>query len=206
MAAPPFPLLFSPLKLGSLTLRNRVVVSPHTTVFATADGHLTQREADYQEARARGGVALTVLGTNVVHPSSMIDYGVLANLDESYVPGYRLVAEAVHRHGAFVFAQLNHLGSSTHSRHSGRPLQAPSPVPSFMHGEVPHQMEPELIREVVRAFAAAAERCKRGGMDGVLVHAAHGYLLNQFLSPHTNRRADEYGGGLDGRLRLLLEV
>ena len=83
-----FPLLFSPLRIGtSLTLRNRLVLSPHTTVFSAPGGYLTQRDADYWSARAKGGVALTVLGTNVVHTSSPIDYGVLANLDDSYIPG-----------------------------------------------------------------------------------------------------------------------
>jgi mycofactocin system FadH/OYE family oxidoreductase 2 len=202
-----FPRLFSPIGIGkSLTLRNRIVVSPHTTGFAESGGYLGQADADYQEARARGGAALTVLGTSIVHGSSSEDSQVLSNLDDSYIPGYRRVAEAVHRHGAALFAQLNHQGLSACGGGGGRPLQAPSPVPSFIHGEVPHELEPAMIQEIVRAFAAAAARCQRAGVDGVLVHAAHGYLLNQFLSPLTNRRADAYGGSLENRLRLLLEV
>lgn len=204
---PAFPRLFSPLAIGrALTLRNRIVVSPHTTVFADPGGYPGQREADYQAARARGGVALSVLGTSVVHPSSSMDYGVLAILDDGYVPAYRRVADAVHEHGAALFAQLNHQGLAARGGGAGRPLQAPSAVASFIHGEVPQTLELALIREIVQAFAAAAARCRRAGVDGVLVHAAHGYLLNQFLSPLTNLRTDAYGGSLDNRLRLLLEV
>jgi 2,4-dienoyl-CoA reductase (NADPH2) len=175
-------------------------------MFADPDGAPSVRDADYQAARARGGIALSVLGTSVVHPSSPRHFGVLANLDESYVPAYRRVADAVHAHGAALFAQLNHQGMAAHGGGAGRPLLAPSAVPSFVHGEVPAALDAPRIREIVAAFGAAADRCRRAGLDGVLVHAAHGYLLNQFLSPLTNRRIDAYGGSLDNRLRLLLEV
>lgn len=198
--------LFSPLTINQLTLRNRIAVAPHTTVFAERGGYLTQREADYRASHARGGAALTVLGTNVVHPSSSLDYGVLANLDDSYIPGYRLVADAVHQYGGALFAQLNHQGMAAQSSGSFKPLYAPSPQPSYIHGNVPAELSVDLIHEIVRAFGAAAERCQRGGVDGVLVHAAHGFLLNQFLSPLTNHRQDEYGGALENRLRALLET
>jgi len=174
-------------------------------MFSAASGYLTQREADYQAARAKGGVALTVLGTNVVHPSSTRDHGVLANLDDSYIPGYRLVADAVHEYGAVLFAQLNHQGGVA-ERRATPPLEAPSPIPSAIHHDVPHALDVELIHEIARAFGAAAERCQRAGVDGVLVHAAHGYLLNQFLSPLTNQRTDEYGGSAENRMRFLFQV
>lgn len=199
-------LLFSPLEINSLTLRNRVVLSPHTTGFAAPGGYLTEREAAYQAARARGGVALTVLGTNVVHRSSTLDYGVLGNLDDSYLAGYQLVADAVHAHGAKIFAQLNHQGSTAARKDAPPYLSAPSPVASYVHNEIPQPMDAALIREIVRAFGEAAARCQRGGLDGVLIHAAHGYLLNQFLSPLTNQRTDKYGGTLENRMRALMEV
>lgn len=201
-----YPLLFAPLKINSLTLRNRVVLAPHTTGFSAPGGYLTEREAAYQAVRARGGVALTVLGTNVVHRSSTLDYGVLGNLDDSYIAGYQLVADAVHAHGAKIFAQLNHQGSTAARKDAPPYLSAPSPFASYIHNEIPQAMDAALIREIVRAFGEAAARCKRGGLDGVLIHAAHGYLLNQFLSPLTNHRADEYGGPLHNRMRALLEV
>lgn len=189
-----------------MTLRNRVVLSPHTTGFAAPGGYLTEREAAYQAARARGGVALTVLGTNIVHRSSTLDYGVLGNLDDSYIAGYQLVSEAVHQHGAKIFAQLNHQGSTAVRRDTPPYLSAPSPFSSYVHNQVPQEMDRALILEIVDAFGAAAERCQRGGLDGVLIHAAHGYLLNQFLSPLTNHRADEYGGSLENRMRALMQV
>jgi 2,4-dienoyl-CoA reductase-like NADH-dependent reductase (Old Yellow Enzyme family)/thioredoxin reductase len=201
-----YPHLFSPIQINRLTLRNRVVLSPHTTGFAAAGGYLTEREAAYQAARARGGVGLTVLGTNVVHRSSTLDYGVLANFDDSYITGYRLVADSVHAHGARIFAQLNHQGSTAVRNDAPPYLSAPTPFASYVHNEIPQQLDRAAIREIVNAFGAAAERCKRGGMDGVLIHAAHGYLLNQFLSPLTNHRTDEYGGMLENRMRALVEV
>lgn len=201
-----FPHLFSPIQINALTLRNRVVLSPHTTGFAAPGGYLTEREAVYQAARARGGVALTVLGTNVVHRSSTLDYGVLGNFDDSYLDGYRLVSNAVHEYGAKIFVQLNHQGSAAVRKDAPPYLSAPSPVASYLHNEIPQEMNPALIEEIVRAFGDAAERCRRGGIDGVLIHAAHGYLLNQFLSPLTNHRTDEYGGSLENRMRALLQV
>lgn len=187
-------------------MRNRIVLSPHTTGFAAPGGYLTEREAAYQTARARGGVALTVLGTNVVHHSSTLDYGVLGNLDDSYTAGYQLVSDAVHAHGTKIFAQLNHQGATAARKDSPPHLYAPSPFASYLHNEIPQEMDRALIQDIVRAFGDAAARCRRGGMDGVLIHAAHGYLLNQFLSPLTNRRTDEYGGSLENRMRALAEV
>lgn len=201
-----YPHLFSPFRINQLELRNRVVLAPHTTGFAAPGGYLTEREAAYQAARARGGVALTVLGTNVVHHSSTLDYGVLANFDDSYMAGYKLVADAVHPHGAKIFVQLNHQGGTAARQDQPAHLSAPSPFASYLHNEIPQEMSRALIQEIVRAFGDAAERCKRGGIDGVLIHAAHGYLLNQFLSPLTNHRTDEYGGSLENRMRALIQV
>lgn len=182
------------------------MLSPHTTGFAAPGGYLTEREAAYQAARARGGVALTVLGTNVVHRSSTLDYGVLGNLDDSYIAGYQLVADAVHAHGTKIFAQLNHQGSTAARKDAPPYLSAPSAFASYLHSEIPQPMSRALIHEIVRAFGEAAARGKRGGLDGVLIHAAHGYLLNQFLSPLTNQRTDEYGGSVENRMRALMEV
>lgn len=201
-----FPHLFSPLRINALTLRNRIAFSPHTTGFAAQGGCLTEREAAYQAARAHGGVALTVLGTNVVHCSSTLDYGVLGNFDDSYIAGYKLVSDAVHTYGTKIFAQLNHQGGTAVRKDSPPHLSAPSPFASYLHNDIPQEMDRALIQEIVRAFGDAAARCQRGGLDGVLIHAAHGYLLNQFLSPLTNHRTDEYGGSLENRMRALVEV
>src|SRR3954468_1400776 len=160
-----FPLLFSPLRIGtSLMVRNRVVMSPHTTVLSEPGGYLGPRDAAYWAARAKGGAGLLCLGTNVVHPSSPIDHGVLANLDDSYIPGYRLVAEAVHPHGAALFVQLNHMGLAARGS-TGHPLRAPSAWPSYIDGEVPDPLDIATLRDIVRAFGAAAGRCQRAGVD-----------------------------------------
>ena len=125
-------------------------------------------KAAYRAARAKGGAALTVLGTNIVHSSSTLDYGVLANLDDSYIPGYKLVSDAVHAHGAAIFAQLNHQGGTAVRREPLAYLSAPSPVPSHVHNEIPRPMDRGMIHQVVATFATAAERCRRGGLTGCL--------------------------------------
>src|SRR5205085_1526273 len=111
-----------------------------------------------------------------------------------------------HEHGAAIFAQLNHQGSTAVRKDQPAYLSAPSRFVSNVHDEIPREMDRALIAEIVEAFGAAAERCRRGRFDGVLIHAAHGYLLNQFLSPLTNQRKDEYGGSLENRMRMLFEV
>lgn len=199
--------LLSPLTIGKLTIRNRLMQTAHAQHFAV-DGVLSARDRAYYEERARGGIGLFVIANQIVHPTGGpgrrgIGYTFLPEGEEPM----RRVVEAVHRHGARIFVQINHFGPSvTSDPDDYRVLWAPSRTVSAVSGEQSKEMEPEEIAEVVWAFAEAAATIRDAGADGVEIHMAHGYLLNSFLSPLTNCRLDRYGGSLENRMRLSREV
>jgi mycofactocin system FadH/OYE family oxidoreductase 2 len=206
MPSIPFSHLFSPVSLGSVTLKNRLYMSPHDTLFADADGLPTQRYIDYIEERARGGVGAISSGMYVVMPNSINFAGAHIAYDERLVPIYRRLTAAIHRHGAVAFCQLSHTGRQTDSSFSRRVNWAPSAVAGMIIREVPKEMDQDEIRQAVAAFAHAAALAKAGGFDGVELHGATGYLIEQFHSPWSNRRADAYGGSLENRMRFVTEI
>ena len=200
--------LFTPTRVGRLTLRNRIYSSGHAEAMAEG-GRLTERLRHYHEAKARGGCALTIFGGSTsIHPSSpAAAWKQIANHDDSVIPGYRAMADAVHRHGCLAFTQLTHLGRRAQSDpESGNVLLAPSQIPERVHREVPHELEGEQIAELVVAFGEAARRCRDGGLDGIEISMAHNHLVDQFWSPLFNQRVDEYGGRLENRMRFGLDV
>src|SRR5262245_14737859 len=203
-----YPHLFSPLQIGNVTVRNRIMQTAHVKLFAH-DGVDSQRNVDYQAARAKGGAGLLITGNRVVHPTSTTGFPRVAwqYLPEALESDRRLTS-AVHEHGALIFAQLNHFGlnASSDSADDLRVLWGPSAVRSPAYGETPKAMEPEDIREVVEWGGRCAELSREGGFDGTEVHISHSYLLHQFLSPLYNKRTDEYGGSFENRLRLAREV
>ncbi len=205
-----FKYLFFPLKVGSVLIPNRIVSTAHLTLLAE-DNMLGERLAYYYAEKAKGGVGLIITEEQMVHPTSTGGFSknVCYAYREEVIPRFRLVADMVHQHGAIVLAQLCHVGMHTDSGLYDDPRQvwAPSALPSpIVMGETPKAMETEDIEAVIAYFARAAKHAQLGGLDGVEVHAAHNYLLGQFLSPITNRRTDEYGGGPGNRLRLTKEV
>jgi len=203
-----YPHLFSPLQIGNVTVRNRIMQTAHVKLFAGA-GVDSQRNVDYQAARARGGAGLLITGNRVVHATSTTGF---ARVAWQYLPGSleadRRLTAAVHEHGAAIFAQLNHFGlnATSDSADDLRVLWGPSAVKSPAYGETPKAMEPEDIAEVVEWWARSAELAREGGFDGTEVHISHSYLLHQFLSPLYNKRTDEYGGSFENRLRFGREV
>jgi dimethylglycine catabolism A len=205
---PALPSLFSPFRIGALTLKNRIYSSGHAEAMAEG-GQPGERLRRYHEAKARGGCALTIVGgSSSVHPSSpAAAWKQIANHDDAIVPAYRALADAVHRHDCLVFTQLTHLGRRAQSDADGPGvLLAPSQIPERVHREVPHALEPGQIAELVRAFGDAVRRCRQGGLDGVELSMAHNHLVDQFWSPRFNERQDEYGGSLENRMRFGLEV
>ena len=164
-----FRALFTPREIGSLTLSNRIYSSGHAEAMAE-NGRPTERLRRYHEAKARGGCALTIFGgSSSVHPSSpAAAWKQIANHDDSIIPGYRGIADAVHQHGCRVFTQLTHLGRRAQSDPDvTSALLAPSQIPERVHREAPHELEAEQIAELVRAFGDAARRCRDGGLDGI---------------------------------------
>jgi mycofactocin system FadH/OYE family oxidoreductase 2 len=203
-----YPHLFSPLRIGNVTVRNRIMQTAHVKLFAH-DAVDSQRNVDYQAARARGGAGLLITGNRVVHPTSTTGFPRVA---WAYMPeaveADRRLTLAVHEHGAVIFAQLNHFGlnASSDSADDLRVLWGPSAVKSPAYGESPKAMELEDIQEVVEWWGRSAELTREGGFDGTEVHISHSYLLHQFLSPLYNKREDEYGGSFENRLRFAREV
>ncbi|WP_028938041.1 FAD-dependent oxidoreductase [Pseudonocardia spinosispora] len=193
---------FEPLRLRGVTLRNRIVFAAHLTNFA-ADGLPTDRHAAYYGARAAGGAALVITEEHSVHPDDRPYEKLIRGHDPAVLPGYRLITDAVHEHGAVVLAQLNHNGGQSTGRYSRRPVWAPSAVPDAMFREVPVAISAAQIAELVQAYRNVAARCVDGGFDGVEVQCSHASIVRQFLSPTLNLRTDEYGGSLVNRTRLL---
>lgn len=202
---PRFPLLFSPIAIGPVTLPNRIVNPAHTTGYAR-DGMFTEQLLAYHGERARGGAGLIVTQPNYVTG----DYGGVKSVDDRIVGWYERLVSEVRPHGTKVFAQLSHPGrQGTYTGQGAQVHLAPSPVPGRPMGQewrIPKAMSAADIADVVTAFADAARRCLRGGLDGIELHLAHGNLVDQFISPETNLRTDDWGGPLLNRLRLAFEI
>ena len=205
---PRFPNLLSPIRIGPKRLRCRVLVTAHE--IRLGDDRIPgPRYAAYHRARARGGAGLQITGCTAIHHTGGLGSGgALANVDDSIIDGYRLLSGAVHEEGGVILAQLGHSAATTHATEPGAPVWAPSAVTGELmrRGQRAHAMSVDEIAEIVDAFGAAAERCRKGGMDGVEILAAFGFLVAAFLSPVANRRTDTYGGCLDNRMRFCREV
>ncbi|WP_233427832.1 oxidoreductase [Actinokineospora spheciospongiae] len=199
------PVLLDPVRVGRLSLRNRVVVPAHTTNFAV-DGLFSARHVAYHRTRAAGGVGLIVTEGMRVHPTSLGRTTTVAAFDDRIVPALAGLADAVHAEGAKLAAQLLHVGRQAGGHHVLTAPWGASDRPWSGTAATPHRMTTAEIAEVVAGFGAAAARVKASGVDAVEVHLGHGHLLQQFLSPATNDRDDEYGGDPDRRLRLAREV
>ncbi|MEY9257310.1 2,4-dienoyl-CoA reductase-like NADH-dependent reductase (Old Yellow Enzyme family)/thioredoxin reductase [Brevibacterium epidermidis] len=202
-----FPHLFEPITLGSTTIRNRIVSSGHDTVLDD-HGHIGDDLVAYHEARAKGGAGLIVLQVSGVHETARYTSHVLMATDESSVPGYQAVAEAVHRHGATIFAQLFHPGREVMDGERGMAprAKAPSDEPQERFKVVPEALSTDEIKDIIAGYGRAAKRIADSGIDGVEIVASHGYLPIQFFNPSVNTRTDEYGGSPENRRRFLAEV
>ncbi|MGH8819011.1 MAG: NADH:flavin oxidoreductase [Achromobacter pestifer] len=210
--------LFAPLPLKKgLSLSNRIVVAPMTRVSATADGHATEQMADYYGAFAAGGFGLVItegIYTDKAHAQGYLFQPGLA--DEAQRDAWRKVVDRVHAHGGRIVAQLLHAGALSLGNPYRNTTKGPSAVlpkgqqMAFYRGEgayrMPEAMSDEDILQAVEGFAHAARRAQEAGFDGVEIHGANGYLLDQFLTAHTNLRKDRYGGSLENRLRLTVDV
>ncbi len=202
-----FPNLFSPLSVGSVTFRNRIFSTGHMTTLV--NGYAPNDElAAYHEARARGGAALVIVEVASVHPSAVYTSHTIMADSDACIPGYRNIAKSVHRHDCRVFGQLFHPGRENFESIDGSApvAYAPSAVPNERFHIMPRAMPNAMVHEVVEGYGDAAVRLREGGLDGVEIVASHGYLPAQFLNPNINLREDEYGGGLENRVRFLREI
>jgi 2,4-dienoyl-CoA reductase-like NADH-dependent reductase (Old Yellow Enzyme family)/thioredoxin reductase len=223
--------LFSPGFIGKMELKNRIIQAGMGTSLEPEDGTVDQRTIDFYTERARGGVALLIVGVGSIdHPYGLALTNQLGLSDDKFIPGLKKLADAVHMNGSKLAIQLHHAGKVSMSDFGrGIDMVSASELPAgskeimqdIASTEIPRLMKQfaikaphnttipltkEQIKDYTRKYAEAALRCKKAGLDGVEIHAAHGYLIANFLSPYSNRRTDEYGGELNNRARFLLEI
>jgi 2,4-dienoyl-CoA reductase-like NADH-dependent reductase (Old Yellow Enzyme family) len=197
--------LFSELDVAGIRLANRIVLPPMATERADGEGLAGPGTAPWYAALAATGVALVVVEHSCVSMEGRSSPGQLSLASDACIPGHTAVAQAIHKAGAVCAAQISHAGANRRPEMPGRRI-GPSAVEHPFSHTVPKEMSTDEIAATVRAFGAAAGRVRSAGYDFVEIHCAHGYLLNQFLSPLTNHRSDSYGGTPARRRRLLLEV
>lgn len=201
-----FELLFSPIKIGSIKLDSRVIMSPMQTNYADEDGYVTDQLIAYHVARARGGVAYNTTGQTTVALQGRYNQNMLCLYDDRYIPGFAKLADAIHEAGGKLVIQLNHCGPKADPKATGMPLLGPSPIQEDPKSAIPVEISEEGISKTIFDFVQASLRAKGAGADGIELHMAHSYLMSSFLTSHMNKREDAYGGDIQGRMRFPLEV
>ncbi len=203
-----FPHLAREGHIGQLTVKNRIVMPPMATGLAYFSGEISDRLIAYYEERARGGAGAIIVEIACVDaPAGRGHWNQIAIDQPHYLSGLAALASAIKTHGSKAFIQLHHAGRQTSLLATGgvQPV-APSPIACRMMKTIPRELSIEEIKQIEGKFAAAAVLAAQAGFDGIELHAAHGYLLNQFLSPHTNKRSDIYGGSTENRARLVVDI
>jgi len=200
--------LFDPEYIGPIELRNRLVMAPMGTNYATASGEVTDRLLDYYAERAAGGTGLVIAGiTAVEHPRGRAIVNQLSIADNSYVPGLSKLAWRIQQHGAKAFVQLHHAGGGTTVKKTGGPRPVVSSIAeNAYNARNPRILETEEVESLVERFVDAAKRAQKAGFDGVELHGSHGYLIQEFMSPRNNHRDDRYGGDFESRMRFPTEI
>ena len=197
--------LWTPLRVGPIETRNRIVFSAHLTNYAR-DGKPTEQHAAYYAARAAGGAGLIITEEHSTHPTDWPYEKLIHGFHRDVIPGYRRITDAVHRHRTPIFAQINHNGGQASSMYSRLPVWAPSAVADPLFREVPKAVTVEEIDAIVAGYATVAEHCAEGGFDGIELQCSHSSIVRGFLSPATNERTDAYGGSLENRARIMIEI
>jgi len=200
-------LLFTPIRIGKMEVKNRIVMSPMSTNLGSLQGEVTPAEIQFLAARARGGVGLIITGDVTIDLKATYQNRSLGLYDDKFIPAWKDLTRAVQSHGAKIAAQLMHPSFNAPSALSGVQPVAASPIASRRFRELPRELRAEEIEKIVEQFVDAARRAQEAGCDAVQLHCAHSHhLLGSFLSPLHNKRTDEFGGDIHGRLKLPLEV
>ena len=196
-----FRAMFQPIEIGNMTVKNRFVVPPMGNNFANTDGTMSEQSEAYYAERAKGGFGLITIEATVVHPDAKGGPRKPCLYDDSMIESFQKVIEACHREGAKVSIQLQNAGPEGNAKNAGAPIKAASSICTQCGRDIPQTLTTEEIYHLVDGYADAAERAWKAGADAVEVHMAHGYLVNSFLSPRTNKRVDEFGGCFENRMR-----
>jgi len=199
-------ILFSPIKIGTVEIPNRFVRSATHEFMAEDDGTTTGRLVDLLRDLAEGGVGLIITGHAYIHPLGKASPRQTGIYEDRFVAGLKSVTEAVHAYPARIFLQIAHAGRQTKPKLAGGTPVSPSPVYDPSVKLEPRELTGAEIRGLIEDFVKAARRAKDAGFDGVQLHMAHGYLLSSFISPHVNRRTDEWGGSPENRARMALDI
>ncbi|CAH0533588.1 NADH oxidase [Vibrio stylophorae] len=198
--------LFTEMRIGQMRLKNRFVRSATWENMATETGHMTDKLYDIYEELAQGEVGLIVTGYANIVAEEKPNAGMMGIYDDSFIPEYQKLTDLVHANDSKIVMQIAYGGTKTTFNVGERVIFAPSEVPERGTQTLGKAMSQEEIDYIVDAFAKASLRAKQSGFDGVEIHGAHTYLINQFLSPYYNQRTDQYGGSLENRMRFLVEI
>lgn len=196
--------LFEPKKIGSVTLKNRFIKSSTAESMAGNSGEVTAPLVDFYDTLARGGMGCIFLGHAYVHPAGKAHPKMTGLHTDSNIAGFKSLADTIHRHHCAVFAQLNYAGSRI-QKDFVEPV-GPSAVTNPFSAETARELHASEIDEIINAFGLAAGRAQQAGLDGILIHGGHGYLVSCFNSPYTNRRTDQWGRNPEARSRFILKV
>lgn len=198
--------IFTPFHIGSCEIPNRLVV-PAMVANMCPDGTATEQYIKYHEEKAKGGWGLIITEDYLVNEHAGGYPAVAALYDESQIPSHKRFTDTIHRYDTKIFCQIYHAGRQANHRVNGgvQPVSC-SPIPCPWNKEIPHELSVEEIAQLVKDFGRTAANVRRAGFDGLEIHAAHGYLIHQFLSPNCNHRIDEYGGTYENRMRFLKEI
>ena len=198
---------FSPYRIGSVDIKNRLIMPAMDSGVFDQKGFVYQPTLDYYGARAAGGFGLIIIEITAVEPTGVGMPCEPAGWTDECIPGMTKLVATIHEHGAKTIVQLHHAGRETVSAMAGK-VVAPSSVPCPTNRETPHEFTTQEVYDLIQHYVDAAVRMKKAGFDGVEIHASHGYMGGQFLSPRSNKRVDEFGGGVEGRayfMKLVVE-
>jgi 2,4-dienoyl-CoA reductase-like NADH-dependent reductase (Old Yellow Enzyme family) len=199
-------ILFTPVKIGSVIIPNRFVRSATHDFMADKNGAVTSRQVPLYRELAEGEIGLIISGHAYVDPQGKASPHQIGVYDDQQIEGLSLIADAVRPFPSKIFLQISHGGRQTMEKICGCTPVSPSAVYEPVFKVMPKEMTGSDIKKVIKDFIHASQRAKAAGFDGIQIHIAHGYLLSSFLSPHTNRRKDEWGGPLTNRLRVVVEI
>ena len=198
--------VFSPMKIGNVAVSNRLVVPAMVMNYCHSDGTASERYIAYHETKARGGWGLIITEDYAVDPRGKGFPNIAGLWNDAQIEGHGQLTRRVHDIGTKIFAQIYHAGRQTSRAVIDAQPVAPSPIPCPRLQEMPHELTLPEIHDLEEKFGNCALRARKAGFDGIEVHGAHGYLIAEFMSPYSNKRIDEYGGNLPGRMRFPLEI
>ena len=195
------------LENSKLKLKNRLVMPPMATSKSEKDGKVSKEILDYYDEKSMGGyISLIIIEHSFITVQGKANERQLSVADDSMVEGLTKLAKTIHKNGSKAVMQMNHAGSAASKEVTGLDIVGPSSIANPCSSEVPEKLTIKEIKNIILEFKNAARRVKEAGFDGVEIHSAHGYLLNQFFSPLTNKRTDEYGGDLLSRIKIHLDI